>query len=185
MDRKSPRKLKGLCYLPGKHEDYICSLQKILNFINQETPEKNVFTSWIMKTFRSKNTNCTMKYLYLLKNTGQVSEIDGKLALTSSGKLFLENYDKLLVYDALNDHYNGIEEVMQLLFKQPLSLDEIAEALRKQGLSMIKNTQFKIRLAWLQSLGYVIKVGPIYMLNKEKIPFLERLNKSKAFTNIS
>ena len=164
--------------MPGKYDDYLCSLRKLLNFVDLQNPDKEELMKWILRSFNSKNEKCSIKYIYLLKNIKQIIEVNNKFELTISGKIFLENNDKTVVYDALNNRYTGIEEIMELLLEQPLSLDDIGEALRKNGLSMVRDTQFKIRLGWLQSLGYVINMGSTYMLNKENIP-TEMLRKSK------
>jgi hypothetical protein len=111
-----------------------------------------------LKGKKDRANRTVSDYIDTVKNLQLIIEENGKFSPSIASKKFLETQDNIILYQQLNKNYAGISGVIELLYKQPLTLEEICSS---------KSTQCKTRLYWLQSLGYVTRDGKVYCLTKE------------------
>jgi hypothetical protein len=165
-------KLQHLGYLPGGKTEYLSSLRRFLDFVKQGNPTRKEFEEYISESFersdsfkrgRERSKGTIKDCIYTLKNLQVITEEKNRFELTALGEKFSDSQFAGLVYKALDDAYLRISEIMGLLFeKSPLSSDEIIESLKKRNSSWGTKAQYRVRLNWLMSLGYVVQKGPLY-----------------------
>ncbi|TRZ53436.1 MAG: hypothetical protein D4S01_01325 [Dehalococcoidia bacterium] len=155
--------------LPGGNENYIITLKKCLAFIKETNPHQEQIKDWCFQTFPSVESERTVKdSIGVIKNLGLIKGVGDKFLLNEEGERFLKTHNNTLVYQLLDTKYKGIHDIIELLYKKPQTLNEICSSLRKKiGVNWKKETQCRVRLNWLCSIGYVAKDRQQYRLTKE------------------
>jgi len=160
--------------MPGGYNKYVDSLRRCLEFVKQNTPTREQLTGWFSEAFplgrkkrvRAKKT--VDDYVCTIKNLQLIRESNGSFLLSEVSKKYLETYDSLLLYRQLDMNYIGIYDIIELFYKQPLTIKETCSSLsEKIEVRWEKPTQCRARINWLQSLGYVAKDGTVYRLTEE------------------
>jgi hypothetical protein len=151
--------------LPSGYNKYVSSLKSCLGYIEQEKPSKKQLGEWFLKGFHS-GKRISQDYINTIRDLNLIAESGDTISLTSEGENFLRTGDNSILYRELDRKYEGIHDVMELLYEEPQSLEDISSSLRQTGFSWKKKTQLQIRLNWLHSLGYV-EYGPIFSITLE------------------
>jgi hypothetical protein len=170
-------KLRHLGYLPGGKTEYLSSLRRFLDFVKQGNPKREEFEKYISESFErvgslehgnERSQGIIKDCIYTLKNLRLITEEKNRFELTTLGERFSDSQFASLVYKALDDAYERISDIIGLLFeKSLLSSDEIIESLKKDNSSWETKAQYRVRLNWLMSLGYVVQKGPLYEIVDE------------------
>jgi len=165
--------------MPGGSREYVSSLRKCLEFVMEKNPRRDQLMAWFMKAFpldgKDRAHRTVRDYVDTVKNLKLIAEENDKFFLCEVSRKFLETHDRFLLYQQLDTNYRGVSDIVELLCNQPLTLDEICSPLsRKIGRKWRRSTQCKMRVDWLQSLGYVIRDGKVYRLTKEGESIVER-----------
>ena len=157
------KKKSRLGPLLGGSDKYVSTLQKCLEFVEESNPSEEQLKEWFVKTFRLENERAVKDYTHTIKNLGLIVKDDGKLLLSDTAKRFLETHENSLLYQVLNANYVGFNDALRILYDNALTLSELAPLLRRKiGAKWQKETQCRLRLYWLSSLGYVVKKGRKY-----------------------
>jgi len=161
------KKRRGLHFLPGGTGKYVDTLIKCLEFIKGEGPDEERLKRWFYETFPQVRSERTVKgCVYVLENQlALIKKKEERFILTEDGKRFLENRDSRFLFQIMADRINGVHDVLQLLSVKPCSSKEVDSALRTR-FGWKKQYQTHYRLSWLQSLGYVTKIGQMYSLTE-------------------
>jgi predicted RNA-binding protein len=158
-----------LGYLPGGNDRYIDSLAKTLEFVQKSNPSEEQFRGWFLQTFYSvKSMTVVKSCIGTIESLELIVKSKGTFSLSEIAREFMQTRNNNLVYQKLTTNYLGIDDILRLLCQKAQTLQEISTSLsQKVGKSWKGMTQWTIRLNWLQSLGYVSKIGRRYSLTKE------------------
>jgi len=161
------KKLRGLRFLPGGTGKYVDTLIKCLGFVKGEGPDEERLKRWFYETFPQVRGERAVKgYVSVLENQfALIKKKEERFVLTEDGKRFLETRDSKLLFQIMADRINGVQDILQLLSVKPCSFREVDSALRTR-FGWKKHYQTYYRLGWLQSLGYVTKIGRTYSLTE-------------------
>lgn len=167
----SANKLKGIWPLYGGMRNYVLTLKKILEKINQENPTRTQLASWLKSEYQVSSETVPYGMLRVVsKCLGFIEDIGDRVKLTPSAEEFLKKGENRLVLDALRRRILGFDEILSMLTEsQPLSLMEIHKGLLdKCNLDWTTTTQTMYRLNWLLSLDFVVKEYGKYRLTGKK-----------------
>ena len=137
------KKLDYLFYMPGGKAAYVQSLINYLEFVRQKRPKRKDLAERI-----SNKPGVANGSIRLLKRIHFIAEKDNIFDLTKFGYEVLALNDVALVFQALKDSYPELAKILELLYYEPLTLENIIEAFKKQTIETGR-TQWKIRLNWL------------------------------------
>lgn len=152
-----------MVYFPGGKTEYLNTVRKFLNFVDQNCPTEEEVEKWFASTFHSTNTALINRCIDTLKKIQLISKEENKFELTALAEKSSDPQFIDLIFKALDTCYLGISETLDVLCKKsPLPLSEIIESLRKVDIEWDTKTQYNIRLNWLLSLGYAVQNGPLY-----------------------
>lgn len=160
-------KLKGIWPLFGGKNNYVLTLNRIMEKIRSEKPTKDQLVSWVKIEYKSSSESSTCGVLRVIDRClGFTQEIGGHVDLTSAGEEFLRTKENHLVLDALQKRVLGFEEILSMLAEsQQLSMTEIHKRLEeKLNLDWKTTAQTMYRLFWLASLGFVVEEHGKYHL---------------------
>jgi len=157
------KKLRGLRYLPGGATKYVDTLIRILEFVDEKNPDINQLKQWFYENFHVKAERIGGYVRMLERQFGLIEKKNGRFMLTENGKNFAQTRDAQFLFKIMNDKINGFDDVFRLLSVKPCDFSEIDSALRAR-FGWKTKTQTYIRLGWLQSMGYVTKIGRAYSL---------------------
>lgn len=162
------RKLRGLRFLPGGTDKYVDTLMKCLEFVKDESPDKERLRQWFYEGFpRVKGERAVDGYIRVAKDQfGLIKQEGGRFVLTENGKEFLETRNPRLLFQILGERIDGVHDILQLLSVKPCSLLEVDSALRTR-FGWKTHFQTFYRLGWLQSLGCVTKIGQTCSLTED------------------
>ncbi|MCW3985163.1 MAG: type I restriction endonuclease [Candidatus Bathyarchaeota archaeon] len=166
------KKFKGIWPLYGGMRNYVLTLRKILERINQENPTMVQLVSWLRSEYKVSSKTVPYGMLRVVsKCLGFMQEVGGRVKLTPTAEEFLRTSENRLVLGVLKKRVLGFAEVLQMLAEsQPLSLTEIHEGLLKRcNLDWATTTQTMYRLNWLISLGFVDKEYKKYRLTDKDL----------------
>ena len=161
------KKRRGLRFLPGGAGKYVDSLNKCLEFVRSENPDGASLNRWFFKCFpQTRGEKAVKGYINMVTNQlGLIRMEQGKFVLTSDGERFLSTRDNKFLFRVLDQRVNGVREVLRLI-ETPKPFSEIDSALRARfGWKTAAQTYY--RLGWLQSMGYVVKIGNTYSLTED------------------
>lgn len=177
------KKLHRLGILPGGFKQYVTTLQKCLEYIQQNNLTQEQLVQWFLRTFPSSGS-IARDSVFTIRHLQLIMESASKFYLSEVAKSFLETRDKRTLYQQLDTNFIGIHDIITLLYKQPLALDEICSYLRVTcEKKWQKATQCRIRIYWLRGLGYVIKDGRKYTLTAEGRSLVESVSEEKPQTH--
>jgi hypothetical protein len=157
--------------------NYVLTLRKILERVNQENPTMKQLVSWLKSEYKPSSETVPYGVLRVVnKCLGFMQEIGGRVKLTPTAEEFLRTGENRLVLDALRRRVLGFEEILQMLAEsQELSLTEIHKGLLKKcNLDWETTTQTMYRLNWLVSLGFVAKEYGKYRLTGKNLVTVEK-----------
>jgi len=163
----SSEKFKGIWPLYGGMRNYVVTLRKILERVNQENPTMVELISWLRSEYKASSETVPYGMLRVVKKClGFMEEIGGRVKLTPAAEEFLRTGENRLVLDALRRRVLGFEEILSMLAEsQRLSLMEIHKRLLERcNLDWTTTTQTMYRLNWLISLNFVAKEYGKYRL---------------------
>lgn len=153
-------KLKAIWPLYGGMRNYVLTLRKILERVNQENPTMAQLVSWLKSEYKGSSERVPYGVLRVVnKCLGFTQEIGGRVKLTPAAEEFLRTGENRLVLDALRRRVLGFEEILAMLAEsRRLSLTEIhAGLLKRCNLDWRTTAQTRYRLNWLISLDFVVK----------------------------
>lgn len=177
------KKLRRLGILPGGFKQYVTTLRKSLEYIQQNNLAQEQFVQWFLRTFPSSE-RIARDSVFTIRNLRLIVESEGRFCLSEEAKSFLETQDKIILYQQLDANFIGIQDIITMLYKQPLPLDDICSYLRvTYATKWQKATQCSIRINWLRGLGYVTKDGQKYTLTAEGKSLVEIVSEEKRPTH--
>jgi predicted type IV restriction endonuclease len=156
----------------GGKRNYVLTLRKVLERINQENPSMDRLVSWLRGEYKGASETVPYGVLRVVsKCLGFMQESGGRVKLTPLGEEFLRTGENHVVLDALNRSVLGFEEIMSMLAEnRELSMAEVNRQLvEKLGLNWKTTAQTMYRLNWLDSLGFVTEQHGRYSLSG-KVP---------------
>jgi hypothetical protein len=157
--------------------NYVLTLRKILERVNQENPTMKQLVSWLKSEYKPSSETVPYGVLRVVnKCLGFMQEIGGRVNLTPTAEEFLRTGENRLVLDALRRRVLGFEEILQMLAEShELRLAEIHKGLLKKcNLDWETTTQTMYRLNWLVSLGFVAKEYGKYRLTGKDLVTVEK-----------
>jgi len=136
-----------------------------LEHIKLERPTRQQLAQWFCNQYDSLGKNVNTGYVRTVESFELTEESRSKLSVNHLGEEFLANGTNSILYQQLDQNYEGISDILRMLPKNPLTLDEVYSRLKKVIEPKWKtSTQCRIRINWLESLGYVSRDGPKYCL---------------------
>ncbi len=150
------KKLKGIWPLPGGSKQYVNTLLKILERVNEGISEDEL-EAWMKNTYHLTGEKVIGGYVRVVEvELGLLDRKGDFLTLNASGKRFVDTKDYSFLLDLLMTRIVGFEEVFRILSdRQPRSLKDVYQNLvRLCHVSWKKTIQTMYRLNWLSSLGY-------------------------------
>ena len=163
----SSEKFKGIWPLYGGMRNYVLTLGKILERVNQENPTMDQLVSWLKSEYKASSETVPYGMLRVVnKCLGFIQEVGGRVKLTLAAEEFLRTGENRLVLDGLRRRVLGFEEILSMLAEsQRLNLAETHKGLLERcNLDWRTNAQTMYRLNWLISLGFVGKEYGKYFL---------------------
>jgi len=158
-------KLSTLGYLPDGNKKYVETLRKCLEYIKLEHPTQQQIVQWFYDRYGSRSKKGNPSYVRTVKSLKLTEESEGKFSVNQLGEEFLAKRANSIVYQQLDQNYKGISDILKMLVKDPLTMNEIFSFLKKKiEAKWTTSTQCRIRIDWLESLGYLIKDGLKYGL---------------------
>lgn len=160
------KKRRGLRFLPGGARGYVDSLVKCLEFVATGKPDEAVLKRWFFERFpQTRGEKAVRGYINMIANQlGLIKVQHGKFILTDDGQRFLSSRDNKFLFEVLDQRVNGVREVLRLV-EAPKPFSEIDSALRLR-FGWKTGAQTYYRLGWLQSMGYIAKIGNTYSLTE-------------------
>jgi len=161
-------KERGLWPLPGGFGKYVDTLTGCLTFVKDERPDENRLKQWFFKTFpQMKGEVAVTGYVHTIRKLGLIKKEDQRFVLADQAEKFLETRDNKLLYQMMDERIAGVGDILLMLSKKPCSVSELHQELQR-GLNVRWKTTSQVfwRLGWLQSMGYVTKVGRQYSLTE-------------------
>jgi hypothetical protein len=171
------QKRKSIWPLPGGSREYVRTLLKILEKINEGISEGEL-ELWMRNTFNLHGEKAVKGYIRVVEtDIGFLDRTDDYLKLNTAGKQFLENKDYSFLLNILMNQIVGFEEVFKILSNgHPHSLKEIHQNLvRLCQANWTKNIQPQYRLNWLGSLGYIDYNRRRYSLTQNGLEIAQQL----------
>lgn len=140
-----------MVYFPGGKTEYLNTVRKFLDFVDQNCPAKAEVEKWFANSFGSTNIVLINNFIRTLKKIQLITEEESKFKLADLAKKSTDPQFIEFIFKALDTNYLGINETLDVLCKKsPLSLSEIIDSLRKVDVEWATNTQYNIRLNWLK-----------------------------------
>jgi len=149
--------------------------------MKERGPSRAKFQKWFLQQFPSvKSKRSVEDWVSTLENLALINSSLDRISLTDKGKFFLKTRDKKIVYEALDEKYVAVHDILELLREKPSTLAEIASFLEdRTGVKWRTRTQYSIRLSWLQDLDCVTKNGRYYCLTEEGRNIIEKENEMR------
>jgi len=136
------KKRSSLGPLPAGGDKYVITLETCLGFIQKTTPDQEQLKKWFFQKFPSVESDRTVKdSLDVIKNLGLIKKVDDKFVMSEEGERFLKTQDNALLYQLLDENYLGIHDIVEILYKNPQTLDEICVSLKKKRLVFSKKLE--------------------------------------------
>lgn len=172
--------------LPGKKECYVTTLIKCLEFIKENCPSKNGFQKWLQREFPSIKSEQVLKdRVNTVLDLGLTIKIRAdRFTLSDAGRQFLNTQDKKILYKLLEILYTGFYEIVGLLHQKSRTLDEIRSFLTETGNEKWESKgQCRIRMTWMEALGYITINGHFFCLTEEGKSLIEKESENNAPTH--
>jgi hypothetical protein len=150
-------KFKGIWPLPGGSKQYVNTLIKILEKVNEGISEGELL-AWMRNTYHLTGKKVIGGYVRVVEvELGLLDRKGDYLTLNASGKRFVDTKDYSFMLNLLKTRIVGFEEVFRILSnREPRSLKDIYQNLvRLCHVSWKRTIQTMYRLNWFSSLGYV------------------------------
>lgn len=148
--------------MPGGAGEYIESLTKCLEFVQRNNPSRSQLNEWLRQTFSNVRSIAVVRScIEAVEGLDFIIESTGRFSLSNTGSRFLETRDNRLVYQKLNEKHRYIDDVLHMICQEPRTAGEVHSCVGAKA-GWKKTDQCRIRLNWLQSLGYVTKTGFTY-----------------------
>jgi hypothetical protein len=156
-----------MIYFPGGKKEYLNTIRKFLDFVNQKSPTKVDAEKWFANSFGSTSNTLINRFIKTLKAIQLISVNEEKIELAVLGKKSTNPEFVKFIFIELATKILGFSEILDVLRKKSSSsLNEIIEYLKTADIEWDTKTQYIIRLNWLLSLGYAIQKGPLYEITE-------------------
>ncbi len=157
-------------YLPGGQEEYLKSLRQILSFITDNSPSETQIEGWFFDSFNLTSVNRVNYYLNTLEKLELIIKEEGKFKVTKFAEKISSPHFVNILFELLKNKYFGFQETYDTLCtNSSLTLDRLMKVLKEKGIQWNTTAQYKVRLNWLLSLGYITKKGPVYSINERAL----------------
>ena len=180
MSRKITKKFSSFWPFPGGISNYVQTLQKALNFIYKNKPNKKQLEYWFIDTFpKVKSEKNAKGYVTnVLKNSGLLVFSRNEIVLSENGRRYLDKPSNELLFSIFNDNILGFENIIKLLGESPSTMDElhknVVKELKQFGINWSTTYPILYRMNWFRSMGFVLlKKGMYSLTNNGSILFIE------------
>ena len=156
----------GFWPLPGGAKNYVKSTKKMLKYVAQNEPTQDQMIEWMPSAFpKAQSEKTIVAYIRVLTTLGLLA-FDGEvIKITNDGTEVLTKNAKEKILSQLILCIAGIEEYLDYLENEPMSLKETHEFFKKTlSVDWETDYQTKIRLQWLENVDAIKKVGNNYRL---------------------
>jgi len=156
--------------LPGRWEDYVQNLVRILEKIKESKLTIDELASWASNQFGSKLEWTKNAIMIIIVHTSVVSSMEnGALRLSEAGQKFLNTKDNEVILDRFLQSIWGMKEILIWLKERPLTLEEVFVNCKSFGAPWKRNYQVGFRLRWLRALGVIDRrLGKYYLTERGK-----------------
>ena len=154
-------KSRSLWPLPGGTLNYVETLDKFLEEIQSGNNTKKSLTKWYISNFENVESKATTQgYIYVPKNMGLTTLINGIYQLTESGESYLKSKSKDVLYDIMANNILVFDDVYEYIKSSPTEVNEelILEYLKDNfDIKWSTFAQVTFRLLWLINLDKIEK----------------------------
>ena len=161
--------------LPGKMENYISNLTKLLVRIREHEPTLDELANWANNWFGSalEWTKSAIRITVVYTSLARIE--NGSLHLTETGQEFLNTKDNFIILNGFLQGIWGIREILVWLKERPLTTKELLANFNNLGVSWETRTQIGYRLKWLRVLGSIDSKGRKYYLTDKGVEISKKL----------
>lgn len=161
--------------LPGKLENYIPNLTKLLVRIRENEPTLDDLASWASNWLGSAIGWTKSAIRITVVYTSLASIKNSSLHLTRAGQEFLDTRDNIIVLNGFLQGIWGIREILIWLKARPLTTKEIFAKCNSLGVSWETTKQIGHRLQWLKALGTINSKSRKYYLTDNGVEVFKKL----------
>lgn len=163
-------KSRSIWPLPGGIYNYIETLDKLLETINNGITDKKGLINWVIANFENvRSEKTSWGYINVPRNMGLIYFKDGICQLTDSGLSYLKTKDRNFLYDTISKNILAFDDIYQYLntIKTPQSQEQILEYLKENfDIEWSTNAQVNFRLLWLENLDKIKNTDEGYVSEK-------------------
>ena len=149
-------KSRSIWPLPGGVNNYVTTLNNILNTIEQGTTSKKGIISWMLKAYDNvKSEKTSWGYINVLRNMGLIVFKDGAFNLFEEGKRYLNTKDIGFLYETISRNILAFDDIYQFLktIGEPQSQEKILDYLKENfDIEWTTYAQVNFRLLWLERI---------------------------------
>lgn len=161
-------KSRSLWPLPGGTLNYVETLDKFLEEVKSGNNTKKGLTKWYISNFENVESEATTQgYIYVPKNMGLTTLINGNYQLTESGERYLKAKSKDVLYDIIANNIMAFDDVYEYIKSSSSEVNEelILEYLKDNfDIKWTTFAQVTYRLLWLINLDKIEKVDNGYKI---------------------
>ena len=155
-------KCRSLWPLPGGTLNYVETLDKFLEEVKSGNNTKKGLTKWYISNFENLEIEATTQgYIYVPKNMGLTTLINGNYQLTESGERYLKAKSKDVLYDIIANNIMAFDDVYKYIKSSSSEVNEelILEYLKDNfDIKWTTFAQVTYRLLWLINLDKIKKI---------------------------
>src|SRR2546425_1136551 len=150
-------KYQGFWPLPGGIQNFVGTLNRVLQFVRDNSPSEDQLVQWFFQNFDKVSPEGVARdYVRVtLRHSGLVDFNKPNHFLTKEGEQYLASPNNTTLYKILDDHVIGFHETLEVIASQEIDMEGIAkEVSRKTGMNWSATYgQPYVRVTWLRSLG--------------------------------
>lgn len=145
---------KSVYPLPGGYDEYVRSLERILERVKELRPNRRDLETWITEQFGVSDNHARF-CVNFLERTSLLTAEANRVELSPHGSYWLEERDVAYLIGLLHSRLRLVGELLEML-AEPRSPDRLLElANERYGMGWNSRAQIDRRRGWLQSTGAV------------------------------
>ena len=171
--------------IPGGVDTQIESIEKILRYVDSESPLVEELADWIEDEFFLKGDTRADRVIRFLVGINILTKTGERLSPGhEGGKWLAEGSNAETYFGTFESETLGFRELLEELFRHEATAKELNEHLAESiGIEWETLEQVKRRLNYLRSIGYVELDGSTYSLSEVGRDFIEGRSERAQFQN--
>ncbi|WP_323174107.1 AAA family ATPase [Natrialba sp. PRR66] len=142
----------------GGVEERLENLKSLLKFVDATEPDKSELQDWLESNTTAESESTIQTYVGFQHSIGLIELQQGQYRTTSRGAAFADTGDPELIFDALFEHVDGFDTILQTLDDGQTTAAAIQDNLR-EAYPEYKLPEAVVgrHLEWLEAIGAIEK----------------------------